>query len=79
LFAYFVESLVGLDVVGVEYPGHIATAVHFNEDVPGDFISWKGLKYIIADPTFINAPVGLTMPKYANTKADIVEVNNACE
>jgi hypothetical protein len=79
LFAYLVERLVGLSVIGLEYPGHIATAVHFTEDVPGDFISWKGLKYVIADPTFINAPVGLTMPKYANTKADIVEVNSACQ
>jgi hypothetical protein len=76
-FAYLVENLVGLDVIGVEYPGHIATAVHFNEDVPGDYLSWKGKNYVMADPTFINAPLGLTMPKYVSTKADIVEVNNS--
>ena len=79
LFAYLVENIVGLDVIGVEYPGHIATAVHFYEDVPGDYISWKGINYVMADPTFINAPIGMTMPQYVNTKADIIEVNAPCE
>jgi hypothetical protein len=76
-FAYLVENIVGLDVIGVEYPGHIATAVNFKEDVPGDYISWQGNKFIMADPTYINAPLGLTMPQYVNTKADIVEVKNS--
>ena len=76
-FAYLVENIVGLDVIGVEYPGHIATAVHFNEDVPGDYLTWKGEKYVMADPTYINAPLGMTMPQYVDTKADIVEVNNS--
>ena len=76
-FAYLVENIVGLDVIGVEYPGHIATAIHFNEEVPGDYISWKGNKYVMADPTYINAPLGLTMPQYVNTKAEIIEVKNS--
>jgi hypothetical protein len=76
-FAYLVENILGLDVIGVEYPGHIATAVYFTEVVPGDYLSWKGNKYVMADPTYINAPLGLTMPQYVSTKADIVEVNNS--
>ena len=32
MFAYLVKSLLHLEVVGVEFPGHMATAIHFNEN-----------------------------------------------
>lgn len=75
-FAYLVRELVGIRVAAVEYPGHISTAVCFTEDIPGDYISWKGRKYIIADPTYINVPVGFTLPNYGKTKAGIIELGN---
>ena len=64
LFSYLVRKLAGLDVIGVEYPGHMAAAVKFHGNVNGDFIVFKGSKYVICDPTYINAPVGATMPEY---------------
>ncbi|MFC2102493.1 SBBP repeat-containing protein [Bacteroidota bacterium] len=76
LFAYLVKEMLGLQVVGVEYPGHIATAVHFNSDVPGDYILWQNEKYVIADPTYIDAPVGMTMPGMINEKARIIDLVN---
>ncbi|TSA24300.1 MAG: hypothetical protein D4R67_12135, partial [Bacteroidetes bacterium] len=76
LFAYLVRELLGLKVVGVEYPGHIATAVHFTNNVEGDFIIWQNEKYVIADPTYIDAPVGMTMPGMINEKARIIELVN---
>lgn len=76
LFAYLVRSLLGLDVVGLQFPGHIATAVAFDEDVTGDFLFYENKKYIMADPTYINAPVGLTMPDYVDMEAEIVSLNN---
>ena len=33
LFAYLVSSLLGLDVIGLDYPGHVATAVKFSSPV----------------------------------------------
>jgi len=39
LFAWLVQHLLGLEIVGLSYPGHIATAVHFN----GQVLSWKAL------------------------------------
>lgn len=64
LFAWLVKSLLNLDVIGLDYPGHVAAAVHFNEAVKGDGISYKGNRYTITDPTYINANAGMTMPDY---------------
>jgi len=64
LFAWLVKSLLRLDVVGLDYPGHVATAVRFSEQVAGDSINYKGERYIITDPTYINASAGMTMPDF---------------
>jgi hypothetical protein len=76
LFAYLVKSLLGLDVVGLQFPGHIATAVAFNEPVNGDYLIHEGRKFTVADPTYINAPIGLTMPAFADQEAEIILVEN---
>ncbi|MFZ4463664.1 MAG: hypothetical protein ACOYN5_07440 [Bacteroidales bacterium] len=76
LFAYLVRSLVGIDVIGLEYPGHIATAVKFSKDQKGDFLMFKGGKYTMADPTYINAPYGMTMPDYASTMPKMIAIKN---
>jgi len=76
LFAYLVRELVGLKVLGVEYPGHVATAIHFNGNVEGDYIIWQDEKYVIADPTYIDAPLGMTMTGMVNEKARIIELVN---
>jgi len=75
-FSYLVKELLGFKVVGVVYPGHVATAVRFPSDESGDYIMFKGEKYVIADPTYINAPFGLTMPGMVNAKAEIIELVN---
>ena len=73
LYSYLVRNLLGLDVVLLDYPNHIATAVHFNEDVPGDFVSVGGKKYIVCDPTYIGAPIGKTMPQFKNVAAKVLK------
>lgn len=62
LYFRLVRELLGLDVVFLYYPGHLATAVRFDEDVCGDYIMVGGEKYMVCDPTYINAPVGMQMP-----------------
>jgi len=76
-FAYLVKELLSLKVIGLEYPGHIATAVNLKTNTEGDNLVYKGEKYIVADPTFIGAPLGLTMPEYRNKEATIIELANA--
>ena len=46
LYSYLVRNLLKLDVVLLDYPNHIATAVCFNENVSGDFVTVEGKKYI---------------------------------
>lgn len=74
LFAWLVRNLLDLDVVGLSYPGHIATAVKFRESVKGDEVNYKGQTYIISDPTYVNARTGMTMPDYQGAKATIIDI-----
>ena len=71
LFCFLVHKLMGLDVAFVSYPGHLAAAVNFNEQVSGDYFLVSGKKYVVCDPTFINAPVGRTMPGMDNNTAEV--------
>lgn len=75
LFSRLVRDILGLDVILVFYPGHLAAAVAFTENVSGDFILYKGKKFIISDPTYIGAPVGMTMPEMDNKTAKIILLN----
>lgn len=62
LFACLVRELMGLDVVLLDYPEHLATAVCFTENVEGDWLNVEGKKYIVCDPTYIGADIGMSMP-----------------
>ena len=73
LFSCLVRELLGLDVVLLDYPGHIATAVCFNEDVKGDYFELDGKKFVISDPTYINAPVGECAPKYRDKSPKLIK------
>lgn len=74
LFAWLVQSLLGLDVVGLDFPGHVATAVHFKAEVAGDSVMHNGKRYVVTDPTYINASAGMTMPDYKNAKPGVIEI-----
>ena len=71
LFSHLVRDLLKLDVVLVYYPGHMATAVNFTDEVRGDYLELHGRKFVIADGTYIGAPVGRTMPGMNNEKAKV--------
>ncbi len=75
LFSRIVRDILGLNVILLYYPGHLATAVKFNSDVKGDYLMVKGEKYIVCDPTYIGAPVGETMPNMDNKKAKVIVLN----
>lgn len=75
LFSRLVRDLVGLDVILVFYPGHLATAVCFDDEVNGDYIMVGNRKYVVCDPTYIGAPVGATMPGMDNKAAHAIVLN----
>ena len=71
LYSIFIRDLLGLKVALIHYPGHLATAVCFN-DVYGDYLQVGNDKYTICDPTFINASIGLTMTGMNNEEAEVI-------
>lgn len=62
LYSHLVRDLLGLDVALVYYPGHLATAVCFNGEVQGDYLTIDNRRFVICDPTYVNASVGESMP-----------------
>lgn len=76
LFAYLVRQLLSLKVVCLNYPGHVATAVRLTGAGEGDYIMLKGEKYTICDPTYINAPVGKSMDRFAHVKAQVIQLQD---
>lgn len=72
LFSRLVRDLLDMKAVLIYYPGHLATAVRFSEEVKGDYLLINGERYVICDPTYIGAPVGRTMPKMDNMSAKVL-------
>ena len=77
LLSHLVRDLVGLDVILVYYPGHLAMAVNFPGDVEGDYITFEGRKYTVCDPTYIGARVGETMPIVKDEKVTVVKLRRS--
>lgn len=73
LYSYLVKHLLGLDVVLLDYPDHIATAVCFNEQAGGDYLMVNGRKYTVCDPTYIGAGIGMAMPQYKTVAAKVLK------
>lgn len=71
-YAYLVKTLLKTSVVGIGYPGHMATAIYFEEKPAGYFLRYKGKDYVAADPTFLDASIGMLMPMLRKEKAEII-------
>lgn len=74
LFSILVRELLGLDVVLLNYPEHLTTAVRIDDDVEGDHVIFYGKRYVVCDPTYMGSHVGEAMPYCKNTKATIIKL-----
>lgn len=74
LFSVLVKDLIGLDVVLLNYPNHLATAVLFDYEVEGDFLMLDNKRYIVCDPTYIGASIGQAMPNFKKTTAKVIKI-----
>lgn len=73
LYSRLVRDLLGIKAVLIYYPGHLATAINLEGyNQRGDYIEVRGERYYIADPTYINAPIGLQMPQLKNEKIKVI-------
>ena len=72
LFAILVRELLGLEIVLLHYPKHISTAVRFNSELAGDYLTIDNRKFTVCDPSFIGASIGRAMEKYKQVNADVI-------
>ena len=70
-YSCLVRELMGLEVVLLDYPDHLATAVCFKGKVAGDFVEVDGKRFVVCDPTYIGAGLGLSMPAYKTAKPNV--------
>ncbi len=68
LYARLVKDLFGISVVGVKYKNHMSTALHV--PMRGDSVKVSGKRYVLADPTYVNASLGQSIPKYKSIMPD---------
>lgn len=72
-FSRLVRDILNLEVALIYYPGHLATAVAFNDpEVKGDYIDYDGKRYIVCDPTIFYSNVGMTMRGMDNSQAVLI-------
>lgn len=76
LFSILVRELVGLDVVLLLYPGHMATAVDFGAELPGSYYTIDGRHFMVCDPTAIGNGIGEPMTSFETENTRIVRINN---
>lgn len=76
MFAWLVQKYTSAKVIGLQYEGHIATAVWFGDDaeVKGDGFMYGGKKYYVCDPTYINASIGMTMPQFKGKTPKVIKL-----
>lgn len=74
IFAYLISSILNLNVIGLDYPGHISTAVHFQNELHGEKILYNSTNFTVCDPTYINANIGMVMPKFKEVKPKIIDL-----
>ena len=71
-FSYMVKTLLGLDVVGVKYTNHMVAAVKVQEKIEGEYINFSNTPYLLADPSYKNATMGVSMPQFSGVKSYII-------
>ena len=76
LFSWLVQKYTNAKVIGLQYEGHVATAVCFGDDatVKGDGFMYGGKKYFVCDPTYINAGIGMAMPQFKGKTPKVIKL-----
>ncbi len=74
IFAYLISNILDLNVIGLDYPGHISTAVHFQNELSGDKVMYNATNFMVCDPTYINANIGMAMPKFKEVQPKIIDL-----
>lgn len=78
LFAYLVREFLDLQTVALQYPRHVTTAVRLEQtdpDIVGGYqVNVGGDTYVMADPTYINASLGMAMTFVQDLEPEVLSV-----
>ena len=70
-YHFLVSNLLRNDVHLVHYPNHECNAVNFSQKLNADCYMYQGKQYVICDPTYIGASIGMCMPDFKNTRPEV--------
>lgn len=70
-YHFLVSNLLRNDVHLVHYPNHECNAVNFSQKLNADYYMYQGKQYVICDPTYVGATIGMCMPDFKNTRPEI--------
>lgn len=76
LFSWLVRILLRSPIVGIQFPGYYSTAISFDEPLDVDFYYFNKKKYYITDPTFRDAPIGVTLPELSGQTPKLIDLSN---
>ena len=51
-------------------------AVAFTDEVNGDYITVDEKRFVVCDPTYINAPVGMSMPNLDKDNIRVIKLDS---
>jgi len=66
LFSYLIKKLFSITVIGLKYDDHMSTALYI--PMKGDSVRLMSKRFIVADPSYINASIGQSIAKYKSIK-----------
>jgi hypothetical protein len=72
LLASLVERYTGLKSIALDFPGHVNLAVNIPGETIGNFINFRGERFLICDPTYINAKSGMLAQQYKSERVKII-------
>jgi hypothetical protein len=72
-FSMLIKELLGLDILFIKYPNHLATAIRVKSNIGGDSVIYNNRRYYIADPTYNNANIGQAMPQLKGMQIKILK------
>ena len=70
-YHFLVANLLKRDIHLVHYPNHECNAVNFSKKMNADHYIYQGKQYVICDPTYIGATIGMCMPDFKKIKPEV--------
>ncbi len=74
LFSQLIIHYTNLSCIALNFPNHVSVAVNIPDWSAGLKYSYNGSEYVVCDPTFINADIGVLPAEFFNIKPEIIPI-----